>query len=90
MIAHFAATVGYLTIFLSIFSSEYIAKMRKISGMPFLRAHHNLARIGILLILIHPLSLALQTQNFAIFLPVLYPVDVFIAFVGRTALYFSF
>jgi hypothetical protein len=62
--------------------------MRKISGMPFLRAHHNLARIGILLILIHPLSLALQTQNFVIFLPVLYHVEIFIALVDRTALYF--
>ncbi|AKB65979.1 MAG: ferric reductase-like transmembrane domain-containing protein [Methanosarcina mazei] len=87
MIARFAATFGYLAIFLSILSSEYMAKMRKISGMPFLRAHHNLARIGVLLILIHPLSLALQAQDFTIFLPVLYPVETFLALGGRTALY---
>ncbi|MDQ1276462.1 MAG: hypothetical protein QG610_2040, partial [Euryarchaeota archaeon] len=61
--------------------------MRKISGLPFLRAHHNLARIGILLIQIHPLSLALQAQDFSIFLPVFYPVEIFLALGGRTALY---
>lgn len=87
MVARFAATFGFLTIFFSILSSEYMAKMRKISGLPFLKAHHNLARIGILLILIHPLSLALQAQDFSIFLPVFYPVEVFLALGGRTALY---
>lgn len=87
MIARFAATFGYLTIFLSILSSEYMAKMRKISGLPFLKAHHNLARIGILLILIHPLTLALEAQDFSIFLPVFYPIEAFLALGGRTALY---
>jgi methionine sulfoxide reductase heme-binding subunit len=87
MVARFAATFGYLAIFLSILSSEYMAKMRKISGLPFLKAHHNLARIGILLILIHPLALALEGQDVLIFLPVFYPVDLFLALGGRTALY---
>jgi DMSO/TMAO reductase YedYZ heme-binding membrane subunit len=87
MVARFAATFGYLTIFLSILSSEYMAKIRKISGMPFLKAHHNLARIGVLLILIHPLTLALEGQDFLIFLPILYPVSLFLAFGGRVALY---
>lgn len=87
MVARFAATFGYLAIFLSILSSEYMARMRKITGLPFLRAHHNLARIGILLILIHPLSLALEAQDFSIFLPIFYPVERFLAMGGRTALY---
>lgn len=87
MIARFAATFGYLTIFLSILSSEYMARMRKISGLPFLKAHHNLARIGILLIIIHPLALALEAQDFTIFLPVFYPIETFLALGGRTALY---
>ena len=87
MIARFAATFGYLAIFFSILSSEYMARMKKISGMPFLKAHHTLARIGILLIVIHPLALALGGQGFRIFLPVLYPVDLFLALGGRTAFY---
>lgn len=87
MIARFAATFGYLAIFLAILSSEYMARMKKISGLPFLKAHHNLARIGILLILIHPLTFVLEGQGFRIFLPVFYPVNLFFTFGGRTALY---
>ena len=87
MIARFAATFGYLTIFLAILSSEYMARMRKISGLPFLKAHHNLARIGILLILIHPLAIAIGGQGFGIFLPELYPIDRFLMFGGKTAIY---
>ncbi|AKB79958.1 hypothetical protein MSHOH_3475 [Methanosarcina horonobensis HB-1 = JCM 15518] len=87
MVARFAATFGYLTIFLSILSSEYMAKMRKISGLPFLKAHHHLARIGILLILIHPLALAIGGQGFRIFLPEFYPVNRFLMFGGKTAIY---
>lgn len=87
MVARFAATFGYLAVFLSILSSEYMARMRKISGLPFLKAHHNLARIGILLIIIHPLALALEAQDFTIFLPVFYPIERFLALGGRTAFY---
>jgi len=87
MIARFAATFAYLTVFLSILSSEYLAKMRKISGLPFLKAHHILARTVVLLILIHPLSLALEAQDFRIFLPVFYPIEMFLALGGRTAFY---
>lgn len=85
-IRRFAATFGYLAIFLAILSSEYMARMRKISGMPFLKAHHNLARIGILLILIHPLTFILEGQSIKIF-SLLYPTNVFISLGGRPALY---
>lgn len=87
MVVRFAATFGYLSIFLAILSSEYMARMKKISGLPFLKAHHHLARIGVLLILIHPLALVLEGQDFGIFLPVLYPLDRFLALGGRTAFY---
>jgi len=86
MIRRFAGTFGYLTIFLAIITSEYMAKMKKISGLPFLRAHHNLARIGILLILIHPLTFVLQGRGIQIFSPIS-PTNVFIGLAGRPALY---
>ncbi|MPM51275.1 hypothetical protein SDC9_98023 [bioreactor metagenome] len=87
VVARFAATFGYLSIFLAILSSEYMARMKKISGLPFLKAHHNLARIGILLILIHPLSLAIGGSGFGIFLPDFYPISRFLMFGGKTAIY---
>lgn len=87
MVRRFAGTFGYLTIFLAIVSSEYIVKMRKISGLPFIKAHHNLARTGILLILIHPLTFILQGRSIQIFSPISFPVNPFIGFAGRPALY---
>lgn len=87
MMRRFAGTFGYLTIFLAILSSEYMAKMRKVLGLPFLKTHHNLARIGILLILIHPLTFALQGRGFSILIPTLNLGNVFISLAGRPALY---
>lgn len=87
MLRRFAGTFGYLAVFLSIVSSEYIVEMRKISGLPFIKAHHNLARIGILLILIHPLTFILQGRGFQIFSPISFPVNPYIGFFGRPAFY---
>lgn len=63
-----------------------MTKMKKISGLPFLRAHHHLARIGILLILIHPFTFVLQGRGIQIFSPIS-PTNIFIALGGRPALY---
>ncbi len=87
MVRRFAGTFGYLAIFLAIVSSEYIVKIRKISGLPFLKAHHNLARIGILLMLIHPLTFVLQGRGINIFSPISFPVNPYIGYAGRPAFY---
>jgi DMSO/TMAO reductase YedYZ heme-binding membrane subunit len=87
MVRRFAGTFAYLTIFLAIVSSEYIVKMRKISGLSFLNAHHNLARIGILLMLIHPITFILQGRGINIFSPVSFPVNPYIGYAGRPAFY---
>lgn len=88
-IRRFAGTFGYLTVFLAIVTSEYMAKMKRISGLPFMKAHHNLARIGLLLIFIHPLTFVLQGRGIGIFSPVS-PTNVFIALGGRPAFYLFF
>jgi methionine sulfoxide reductase heme-binding subunit len=86
MIRRFAGTFGYLAIFLAITTSEYMAKMKKISGLPFMKAHHNLARIGLLLIIIHPLTFVLQGRGIEIFSPIS-PTNIFIGLAGRPAFY---
>jgi predicted ferric reductase len=86
MLRRFAGTFGYLTLFLAIITSEYMAKIKKITGLPFMKAHHNLARIGILLILIHPFTFVLQGRGIQIFSPIS-PTNIFIALGGRPALY---
>ncbi len=77
MVRRFAGTFGYLTIFLAIVTSEYIFKMRKISGLPFINAHHNLARTGILLILIYPLTFIIQGRGIQIFFTNFFPCKPF-------------
>lgn len=86
MLRRFAGTFGYLSLFLAIITSEYMAKIKKITGLPFMKAHHNLARIGILLILIHPFTFVLQGRGIQIFSPIS-PTNIFIAVGGRPALY---
>jgi len=86
MLRRFAGTFGFISVFLAIVSSEYITRMKKISGLPFLRAHHNLARIGIVLILLHPLTFVLEGRGFAIFSPISQSSN-FISLAGRPALY---
>jgi len=86
MLRRFAGTFGFISVFLAIVSSEYITRMKKISGLPFLRAHHNLARIGIVLILLHPLTFVLEGRGFEIFSPISQSSN-FISLAGRPALY---
>jgi predicted ferric reductase len=86
MLRRFAGTFGYLTLFLAIITSEYMAKIKKITGLTFINAHHNLARIGILLILVHPFTFVLQGRGIQIFSPIS-PTNIFIALGGRPALY---
>ncbi len=87
MIYRAAGTLGYLFIFLAIVSSEYMARTKKILGAGFIKAHHSLSRLGVLLIVIHPLAFAVEEQSILVFLPVFYPPDKFLELAGRPALY---
>jgi DMSO/TMAO reductase YedYZ heme-binding membrane subunit len=78
--------LGYFFLFLAIISSEYLTKMRKTFGRSFINVHHNFARIGVALILIHPITVAYQS-GLDVLLPVLYPLMDFLRLGGRTALY---
>lgn len=87
MVYRAAGTLGYLFIFLAIVSSEYMARTKKILGAGFIQAHHSLARLGVLLIIIHPLAFAFEEQSIQVFLPVFYPLNDFLKLAGRPALY---
>ena len=88
MIYRAAGTLGYLFIFLAIVSSEYMARTKKILGAGFIKAHHSLARLGVLLMIIHPLAFAVEEQSILVFLPVFYPLSDFLELAGRPAFYF--
>jgi len=86
MVIRGAGLLGYFFLFLAILSSEYLAQMRRTFGRSFINVHHNFARIGVALILIHPITVAYQS-GLDVLLPVLYPLMDFLRLGGRTALY---
>jgi DMSO/TMAO reductase YedYZ heme-binding membrane subunit len=86
MIVRAAGLFGYLFLSLAIVSSEYMLQMRKVFGRPFMNVHHHLARVGVVLILVHPTLIAYQF-GLSAFLPVFYPFMDFLGLAGRPALY---
>lgn len=87
MSARLAALLGYTSLFLAIVSSEYVAQVRRLFGVPFLRAHHFLALAGLLLIASHPLIMALEGPGMSVFIPLLDTPMSAIRNGGRVALY---
>jgi DMSO/TMAO reductase YedYZ heme-binding membrane subunit len=82
-----AALLGYVTMFLAILSYEYMKHMRRILGQPYLAIHHWLARIGLTLIVVHPLLMAWITRDPGQFVPRFDSLRLFFALGGRPALY---
>ena len=64
-----AALLGYLAIFLSIISSGAMRQLVRFFGRPFVRVHHILSVSGLILITLHPLSVAWSSASLRVFLP---------------------
>lgn len=78
-----ASLLGYLSVFLSIVSSAYMRELIRISGRPFIRAHHILSITGLILITLHPLAVAWEYANLRILLPTLDSWALFFQFGGQ-------
>ncbi|WP_410807810.1 ferric reductase [Methanohalobium sp.] len=78
---------GYLLVFSAIVSSEYMTQIKKLFGQTFLKFHHNIIKLAFILMVLHPVSFALDIQNLQVFLPVFYPPVTFLELAGRPALY---
>ncbi|WP_129596787.1 ferric reductase-like transmembrane domain-containing protein [Methanohalophilus profundi] len=87
MIDRAAGLFAYYFIFLAILSSEYMKQMKKVFGQGFIRIHHYLARLGISLMLLHPIAFAFEKQSISVFFPVFYPFIEFLELAGRPAFY---
>jgi len=64
-----AALLGYLAIFLAIISSGAMRQLVRFFGRPFVRVHHILSVSGLILITLHPLSVAWSSASLRVFLP---------------------
>lgn len=87
MIDRATGLFAYYFIFLAILSSEYMKEMKKVFGQGFIRVHHHLARLGISLMLLHPIAFAFEKQSIQVFIPVFYPLMDFLGLAGRPAFY---
>jgi sulfoxide reductase heme-binding subunit YedZ len=82
-----AALLGYACVFGAILSSAYMRQMVRWFGRPFVKVHHMLSITGLVLILIHPLAVAWNALDLAVFVPSTSSWFSFFALGGRPAWY---
>jgi len=90
VIARLAALWGFLALSIAALLAPFLRDILRVFGSPFLAVHHTFAAVGILLPTLHPVVLALERLNPAVFIPVFYPWARFWALAGRPALYLLF
>ena len=82
-----AALCAYMTLFLSIVTSNYLREMVRFFGYPFVKLHHIGTVTALALIVVHPLGSALNTGTLAVFIPMTQSWYSFFANGGRVAWY---
>jgi hypothetical protein len=82
-----AALLGYWSVFLSILSSAYLRELVRFFGRSFVKVHHVASVTGLVLIATHPLAVAINTSNVAVFLPRFDSLYIFLSLGGRLAWY---
>jgi len=86
-IARGTALLGYMALFLSIISSAYMKQLFRLFGRPFIQVHHAVSVTGLVMIALHPLSLAIDAADIGVFVPKFDSLDLFLTLGGRPALY---
>jgi predicted ferric reductase len=77
---------GFLFLSIAAILTPFIREIKNIFNKPFLQVHHSFAAVGLVLITLHPIVLAIQTLNPAIFLPNTSSIYSFFLGGGRQAL----
>ncbi len=78
--------VGMLSLSLAALMTPFLARIRSLFGAPFLRVHHLFAASGLILATLHPVILAIETLDAAVFVPSFATPYLFFALGGRMAL----
>lgn len=81
------ALFAYMTIFLSIVSSNYMAHMVRLFGGPFVRVHHLATITALALLVLHPLGVAWYSSSLSVFVPATDSWYSFFLYAGRPAWY---
>jgi DMSO/TMAO reductase YedYZ heme-binding membrane subunit len=81
------ALLGYIAVFLAIVSSFYKKQVMKVFGRSFVPAHHVLSVTGAVLLTLHPIGVAWDEMDPAVFIPVFVPLYDMLRYGGRIAWY---
>ena len=82
-----AALLGYLSLLAAIVSSAYMRELVRFFGRPFVQVHHVLSVAGLILIVLHPLAVALDQSSLGVLIPTVSSWKVFLTNGGRPAWY---
>ena len=77
---------GYIALSVAAIMTAFLKEITLFLKKPFTRVHHYFAAVGLVLITLHPVTLAIQNLNPAVFLPNLESLYLFLFFGGRQAL----
>ncbi len=77
------ALFGYLGVYLTCISSNYIAELTRAFGRSFMKLHHLVAAISLVALTIHAIGVAWNLQSLGAFLPDFSSVERFLLLGGR-------
>ncbi len=81
------ALMGYFCVFGAIVTSAYLRQVVRWFGRPFIKVHHILSITGLVLVTIHPLTVAWRALSLSVFVPAVDSWYRFLALGGRPAWY---
>ncbi|MCW4000686.1 MAG: hypothetical protein NWE93_10640 [Candidatus Bathyarchaeota archaeon] len=81
---------GFIALSIATIMAAFLKEITLFFKKPFMRIHHYFAAAGLVLITLHPITLALQYSTPAVFLPNFNSLYLFMFFGGRQALILIF
>ncbi len=81
---------GFIALSVATIMAAFLKEITLFFKKPFTRIHHYFAAAGLVLITLHPVTLAIQYSNPTVFLPNLNSLYLFMFFGGRQALILIF
>lgn len=81
------ALYGFLMLSIAAIMTPFLKEIRRIFGQSFIKIHHIFAVLGLAFATAHPVSFAIQTMSFLVFLPRFDSWYIFWSLAGRPAIY---
>ncbi len=83
----FLALYGYLFLGLTTLMTPFLKEVVQVFGSPFLKIHHAFSIFGAVFITLHPISYAIQSLSFSVFIPNFESWTIFWTFAGKPAFF---